>query len=97
MRERYSVEKLFENNTETTQTNTTQEDFSRPRVVQRYEDLAQKNEDIKDYTDTVEVPQTAEPNESVDSQLPTDTTQVENKGFIQKIIDTILSIFSKNK
>jgi len=97
MRERYSVEKLFENNTETTQTNTTQEDFSRPRVVQRYEELAQKNEDIKDYTDTVEVSQTAEPNESVDSQLPTDTTQVENKGFIQKIIDTILSIFSKNK
>jgi len=33
----------------------------------------------------------------VNSQLPTDTTQVENKGFIQKIIDTILSIFSKNK
>ena len=94
MRQKYSVEKLFET-PDKEETNNSQEDFSRPRVVQRYSDYAQKNEDIKDFTDHVEVAQTAEPNESVDSQLPADTTQTESKGFIQKIFDMFRSIFSK--
>ena len=57
MRDRYSVEKLFDNASATVVTDESdleeKEDFTKTRVVQRYSQFAENN-DIQDYTDHVE-------------------------------------------
>ena len=67
------------------------EDFTKPRVVQRYSQYTQNN-DIQDFTDHV----AEEPQSSQDTNLP--TSNVESpKGIFQKIKEKLLSLFGKNK
>ena len=93
MREKYSVEKLFDNANATVVSSLEdleKEDFSKPRVVQRYSQYTQENDDIQDYTD--HVPE--ENNSNVENNLPTSTTE-EAKGIFQKIKAKLFSIFGK--
>ncbi len=91
MRDRYSVEKLFDNASATVVTDESdleeKEDFTKPRVVQRYSQYAENN-DIEDYTDHVENSQTEN-----GENLPTEN--VEKKSFFQKIKEKFLAIFGK--
>lgn len=93
MREKYSVEKLFDNANATVVNSLDdleKEDFSKPRVVQRYSQYAQNNEDIQDYTD--HVPE--ENHSNTNSNLPTNQAE-EAKGIFQKIKSKLFSIFGK--
>lgn len=94
MREKYSVEKLFDN-AHATVVNTIddldeeKEDFTKPRVVQRYSQYTQENNDIQDYTDHV-----ADTSSDVESEnLP--TAAEEAKGFFQKIKSKIFAFFGR--
>lgn len=94
MREKYSVEKLFDN-AHATVVNTMddldeeKEDFTKPRVVQRYSQYTQENNDIQDYTDHV-----ADTSSDVESEnLP--TAAEEAKGFFQKIKSKIFAFFGR--
>lgn len=98
MREKYSVEKLFDNASATVVTNEEdleKQDFSKPRAVQRYEQYTQNNPDIQDYTDVVD-----EDGASRDVQqsqnLPTNES-TNASGIFQRIKNKFLSIFSKAK
>lgn len=93
MRDRYSVEKLFDNALATVVTDESdleeKEDFTKPRVVQRYSQFAENN-DIQDYTDHVENTPSS-PSEN----LPLENK--EKKSFFQKIKEKFASIFGKKK
>ena len=92
MRDRYSVEKLFDNASATvvkeeSDLEEEKEDFSKPRVVQRYSQYAENN-DIQDYTDHVENSQkTEESNLALENQV--------NKSFFQKLKEKFFSFFGK--
>ena len=93
MRDRYSVEKLFDNASATVVTDESdleeKEDFTKTRVVQRYSQFAENN-DIQDYTDHVENT----------TSSPSENLQLENKekkSFFQKIKEKFASIFGKKK
>lgn len=97
MREKYGVEKLFDNasakvvSSEEDLSEPAENDFSRPRVVQRYTGYEQNN-DIQDFTDHVE----ETPNvENVGGNFPVQNTIESAKGIFQKIIEKIQSIFKK--
>lgn len=90
MREKYNVEKLFDNASATVVNDTDdleKEDFTKPRVVQRYSQYAVNN-DIQDYTDYDEELQVEE-----NENLPTSTDGT--KGFFKKIKAKIFSFFGK--
>ena len=94
MHEKYSVEKLFDNAHATVVSSVDdldeeKEDFTKPRVVQRYSQYTQTNTDIQDYTDHVQ----EQTNVTENTNLP--TTSEEAKGFFQKIKSKICSIFGK--
>lgn len=102
MKEKYGVEKLFDNasakvvsNEEDLETSNIQNDndFSRPRVVQRYTGYEQNN-DIQDYTDHVEetVSQT---NGSIQNSQSLANSITEKVGFIAKIKEKLQSIFKR--
>lgn len=94
MREKYSVEKLFDN-AHATVVNSVEdleeekEDFTKPRVVQRYSQYTENNTDIQDYTDHVN----EQTNTTEADNLPTATEEV--KGFFQKLKSKIFSLFGK--
>ena len=94
MREKFSVEKLFDNanatvvNSEEDLENEEKEDFTKPRVVQRYSQYTQENTDIQDYTDYEEQSKTEE-----NANLP--TASEETKNIFQKIKFKIISFFKK--
>lgn len=93
MREKYSVEKLFDNAHATVVNSVDdldeeKEDFTKPRVVQRYSQYTENN-DIQDYTDHVNEQQNVTESEN----LPTSTEEA--KGFFQKIKSKIFAIFGK--
>ena len=91
MREKYSVEKLFDNAHATvvnSEEDLEKEDFTKPRVVQRYSQYTQNN-DIQDFTDHV----TEEPQTEKTDNLPASTE--ETKSFFQKIKSKLFSIFGK--
>ena len=99
MREKYSVEKLFDNASATIvkdESDLEKEDFTKPRAVQRYSQYTIQNTDIQDYTDVVH----EENNTSVDSpnanNLPTNNDE-SPKSFFQKLKEKIVAIFGKNK
>lgn len=97
MKEKYSADKLFDNASGTIEASednseTNENDFSRPRVVQRYTGYEQNN-DIQDFTDHVENNQVE--NSSIDPNLPVQNIIEKNKGFFQKIIAKFQSIFKK--
>lgn len=92
MREKYSVEKLFDNAHATvvnSEEDLEKEDFTKPRVVQRYSQYTQNN-DIQDFTDHVN----EEPQSTQESNLPTNSTDTP-KGIFQKIKEKIFSLFGK--
>lgn len=94
MRDRYSVEKLFDNTSETASENdkdTEKEDFTKPRVVQRYSQYTQDNTDIQDYTDHVEVSNNKEESKELISENKLEVA----KNIFQKIFAKIQSIFKK--
>lgn len=94
MRDRYSVEKLFDNASATVvkdEEDLEKDDFSKPRVVQRYSQYTETNSDIQDYTDHVEVTQESE------ETLPVENKLEEVKSIFQKIKEKILSILKKQK
>lgn len=95
MREKYSVEKLFDNASATVvndENDLEKEDYSKPRVVQRYSQYAENN-DIEDYTDYMSENQEQE---EQSNNLPTNNNEA-TKSFFQKIKDKFLSIFAKKK
>ena len=99
MKEKYGIDKLFDNasakiveNEEDLQKESAENDFSRPRVVQRYSGFEQNN-DIQDYTDHVEEPTSNTVN--AEGNLPMQNTIENAKGFFQKIMSKIQSIFKK--
>lgn len=93
MREKYNVEKLFDNANATVVNSTEdleeKEDFTKPRVVQRYSQYTQNNADIQDYTDYV-----PEQTNTIENNSLT-TTSDEPIGFFQKIKLKICYIFGK--
>ena len=94
MREKYSVDKLFDNanaKVVSSEEDLEKEDFTKPRVVQRYSQYAQ-NHDIQDYTDHV----TEEPQSAQENNLPTNNVDTP-KGIFQKIKDKIMSFLGKKK
>ena len=94
MRDRDSVEKLFDNTSETASENdkdTEKEDFTKPRVVQRYSQYTQDNTDIQDYTDHVEVSNNQEESKELISENKLEVA----KNIFQKIFAKIQSIFKK--
>ena len=92
MRDKYSVEKLFDNASAKVvkaEDDLQKEDFSKPRVVQRYSQYTEQNSDIQDYTDHVE--------ETIAVQnLPSDSSEIA-KSFMEKLKEKIFSIFKKNE
>ena len=92
MRDKYSVEKLFDNASAKVvkaEDDLQKEDFSKPRVVQRYSQYTEQNSDIQDYTDHVE--------ETIAVQnLPSDSSEIA-KSFMEKLKEKIFSIFNKNE
>ena len=94
MREKYSVDKLFDNanaKVVSSEEDLEKDDFTKPRVVQRYSQYAQNN-DIQDYTDHV----TEEPQSAQENNLPTNNVDTP-KGIFQKIKDKIMSFLGKKK
>lgn len=91
MRERYNVENLFSNDDKKDDQQIETEDFSKPRVVQRYSQYEETN-DIQDYTDHVEE---TNPSQDVGSQLPTQSKDDSSKGFFSMLITKITSFFKK--
>lgn len=94
MREKYSVEKLFDNAHATVVSseedlNEEKEDFTKPRVVQRYSQYTEENTDIQDYTDHVEEQQVVTESDN----LPKTVEEVKN--FFQKIKSKIMAFFGK--
>lgn len=94
MREKYSVEKLFDNAHATVVSseedlNEEKEDFTKPRVVQRYSQYTEENTDIQDYTDHVEEQQVVTESDN----LPKTVEEVKN--LFQKIKSKIMSFFGK--
>ncbi len=96
MRDKYSVEKLFDNASATVVTNENdlnENDFSKPRAVQRYGKYTENNPDIQDFTDVVdenEVPNTS----GISSNLPVNES-AEKVGFFKKIRNKLHNMFSK--
>ena len=92
MREKYSVEKLFDNAHATVVSsegdlNEEKEDFTKPRVVQRYSQYTEENTDIQDYTDHVEEQQVVTESDN----LPKTVEEVKN--LFQKIKSKIMAFF----
>ncbi len=85
-----------------------EEDYSKPRVIQKYDIYAKNNEDIKDYTDYEEnenenqteenkVVSTTKDITEENSEKNTALTEneTENIGFFAKIKEKIMSLFKK--
>lgn len=99
MREKYSVEKLFDNASATIvkdESDLEKEDFTKPRVVQRYSQYTEQNTDIQDYTDVVHEENGTIENSSNVTNLPTNNNE-NPKSFFQKLKEKIVKIFGRNK
>ena len=94
MRDKFSVDKLFGNNSSDEKTEGQEkEDFTKPRVVQRYSQYTEQNTDIQDFTDHVEETNIAQS----ENNLVSETNILKAKSFFEKIKEKILSIFSKKE
>lgn len=92
MKDRYSVEKLFDNESaNVNEENLEKEDFTKPRVVQRYSQYAETNTDIQDYTDYVEVSNNGINNH----ELVAEKNLKVHKNIFQKIFSKIQAIFKR--
>jgi len=94
MRDKFSVDKLFGNNSSDEKAEGQEkEDFTKPRVVQRYSQYTEQNTDIQDFTDHVEETNIAQS----ENNLVSETNILKAKSFFEKIKEKILSIFSKKE
>ncbi len=84
IRQQYDLDNIFES--EDSGETEEKEDFSRPRVIQKYNQYTEQNSDIKDYTDL---------QESVDENQNDTLISKENKNIFQKIKEKLFSIFHK--
>lgn len=94
MRQKYSVEKLFDNASATVVRNEEdleEMDFSRPKPVQRYSQYTQQNSDIQDFTDVINE---ENPKEVFDKKLPIKKDD-KKEGLLAKIKQKFLFIFGK--
>ena len=89
MKEKFSIDNLFDNNSITKvseESDLEPPDFSRPKVVQYYEQYTEKNSDIQDYTDLREV---EEINEEHKRSLPDKIESTKIKNSISKFFEKI--------
>ena len=75
--EQYGIDKLF--STENVTTVTSNEDFSKPKVITRYSQIAENNSDVKDYSDVVDEEEVKENAPSVESENNENTNGEQNK------------------
>lgn len=88
----YNIDNIFQNDFSDDEENENTENFSQPRVIQKYEIYKEKNDDIQDYTDLEEVNQDKD---DVNKQEELVNKSSEKKNFLQFIKEKILSIFRK--
>lgn len=96
MKEKFGVDKLFDNASSKVGTDESSEvqddnDFSKPRMVQRYTGYEQNN-DIQDYTDHVEQTNTDNYNQETNSLSNSSITKI---GFFARIKAKLQAIFKK--
>lgn len=82
--QQYRLDNMFES--EDDSRTEEKEDFSRPRVIQKYNQYTEQNDDIQDYTDLQE-----------DNSVNQSDTLIskDNKSIFQKIKEKLFSIFHK--
>lgn len=92
MEEKYGANKLFDNAAEkiASSEEPNENDFSKPRVVQRYTGYEQNN-DIQDFTDHVEENQNSNPTLAVQDNIES------TGGFFARLKQKICSFFKKTK
>lgn len=83
IKEKYNIDNIFNNDFDSSDESVPKEDFSRPKVIQKYEQYTKDNDDIKDYTDYEE-------NEKLVTQ-----NLKEKKNIFQIIKEKIFSLFKK--
>jgi len=92
MRDKYSIEKLFDNASATVVTSVedlNSNDFSKPRAIQGYDSYIENNPDIQDFTDIIDEEQK---HEDINLPVKEDLSKI---GFFQKIRIKLHSMFSK--
>lgn len=102
MREKYNIDNMFELNSAKVVNSETdlQEDYSKPKNITKYDNVAEENPDVQDYTDVQE--------DKLASYLSVDKNQIDElekkemavtqkMGFLTSIISKIKSIFVKQK
>ena len=89
MKERFSVDNLFENSSsDNVEESEEKVDYSSPKVIQKFEQYTENNDEIKDYTDL---------EEKVEDNLPVDNASNESVGFFQSIKNFFANIFGMKK
>lgn len=83
MKDRFSIENLFENTTAVDE----KEDYSTPKVIQKFEQYTENNSEIEDYTDIED--------NSQEENLPVENNSIEQIGFFQRVKNFFSSIFGK--
>lgn len=95
MKEKYGIDKLFDNSSTSEEEEEKQQndnDFSKPKMVQRYSQY-ESNNDIQDYTDHVE--ETVSSNTANSTDLPTQSIETKAKSIFSNIVNKIKSIFQR--
>ncbi len=89
MKERFSVDNLFENSSsDNVEESEEKVDYSSPKVIQKFEQYTENNDEINDYTDL---------EEKVEDNLPVDNASNESVGFFQSIKNFFANIFGMKK
>lgn len=95
--EQFGIESLFSK--ENVVSVTSQDDFSKPKVVTKYSQIAENNSDVKDYSDVVEEKDEEQENESEEKkeeQNSSELTSVKKKeNIFDKFRNFIKNIFKK--
>ena len=86
MKERFSVENLFESSKDEPEEKI---DYSTPKVIQKFEQYTENNDEIEDYTDLQE--------EKTEENLPVDNSASEPVGILQSIKNFFANIFGMKK
>lgn len=94
LREKLSIDNLFDNNQATIVTekeDLRDQDYSRPKVIQKYDQYTKTNPDIHDYSDVVE-------EEKTEEKLPEKVNEkVLSNNFFASFFDKIRKMFKKKK
>lgn len=85
IRQKYDIKDIFDKEFE--EIEDSKQDFSRPKVIQKYEQYTKENEDIKDYTDVQD--------DDKEDNCPAKTGENEKKSILQRIKEKILSVLKK--